>query len=127
MFFYFNLCSFIFFSPYILESFYSLFLNEKLYYAFFIYIGPIIVRIPQLLFLNEKLYYVFFFFFFFFFFAIIVIFNYINFFHFFIFISGAYVFPFFVLDPYFFLSNLYIIFYSNDYFLFCKFYIEFRK
>jgi hypothetical protein len=60
-------------------------------------------------------------FFVFFFFAIIVIFNYINFVHFFIFISGAYVFPFFVLDPYFFLSNLYIIFYSNDYFSFVNF------
>jgi hypothetical protein len=62
------------------------------------------------------------------FFAIIVIFNYINFFfHFFIFVSGAYALPFFVFDPYFFLSNLYIIFYSIYHFSFVNFTLNSRN
>jgi hypothetical protein len=62
------------------------------------------------------------------FFAIIVIFNYINFFFiFFIFVSGAYALPFFVFDPYFFLSNLYIIFYSIYHFSFVNFTLNSRN
>jgi hypothetical protein len=59
------------------------------------------------------------------FFAIIVIFNF--FFHFFTFISGAYGLPFSVFDPYFFLSNLYIIFYSIDYFSFVNFTLNLKN